>query len=74
MEVMMATTLARTTATHRECFWICILMVFILDGFVSELVCLSRAYQMSVTFPACVKAVLLWTRIVSALATWTSTV
>jgi hypothetical protein len=74
MEVIMATTLARTTATHREDFWICILIVFILDGFLSELICVSRGYQMSVTLPACVKAVLLWTRIVSALATWMSTV
>jgi hypothetical protein len=34
----------------------------------------SRAYQMSVTLPARVPALPLWTRIVSALATWMATV
>src|SRR5438045_5711650 len=83
MEVMMATTVAMRMTPGRENFCIGIVIAFILFGFLFcfgffcwfSYVLVSRAYQMSVTLPARVRPpALLWTQIVSALATWMSTV
>ena len=78
MEVMMTTTVAMRMTPGRENFCIRIVIAFILFGF---LLCFgffcwfSRAYQMSVSLPARVRPpALLWTQIVSALATRMSTV
>src|SRR5438552_8726441 len=62
MAVMMATTVAMRMTPGRENFWIRIVIVFILFGFLlcwSSYVLPSRAYQMSVTLPAIVAAVAL---------------
>ena|SRR5438876_1115231 len=78
MEVMMATTVAMRMTPGRENFWIRIVIVFILFGFLLcwfSYVLVSPAYQMSVTLPVAVVpgGRKLRTRIVSALATRMST-
>src|SRR5437762_11142761 len=78
MSLIMATTVVMRITLVREIFWIRIVISFFLFWFCfcfGFFCWFSRAYQMSVTLPARVRPpALLWTQIVSALATRMSTV